>query len=65
MYIGSTADGVIILLTILMSHRELYSRVNMYHLTALLMRGHWWCVGYMYIGSTVDGGEYSVNYFNN
>jgi len=28
MYIGSTADGVIILLTILMSHRELYSRVN-------------------------------------
>ena len=37
----------------------------MYHLTALLMRGHWWCVGYMYIGSTADGGEYSVNHFNN
>ena len=27
----------------------------MYHLTALLVRGHWWCVGYMYIGSAADG----------
>ena len=27
----------------------------MYHLTALLMRGHWWCVGYIYIGSAADG----------
>ena len=27
----------------------------MYQLTALLMRGHWWCVGYMYIGSAADG----------
>ena len=27
----------------------------MYQLTALLMRGHWWCVGYIYIGSAADG----------
>ena len=27
----------------------------MYHLTALLMRGRWWCVGYIYIGSAADG----------